>query len=244
MPQTLASQAVKNVVLVHGAFANGSSWDKVIPKLQAKGLHVVAVHLPFTGFADDVTAAKRVIDAQDGPVLLVGHSYGGAVITEAGNDPKVVGLVYVAAFAPNNDEAVGDTGKDFPKPAGLDELRPFGGDGYLLLTPAGYAQHFAPDLTAEEKQILIATQPPAPASIFGAKIPSAAWHSKPSWYVVASNDHMIAPEYEKSIANHINADTTVVHSSHVAMLSCPNEVAAVIEHAAAGKTELAASSGR
>jgi pimeloyl-ACP methyl ester carboxylesterase len=234
MAQKSPPQPVKNVVLVHGAFADGSSWEKVIPLLQAKGLHVVSVAIPLTSFADDVTATKRAIAAQDGPVLLVGHSYGGVVITEAGNDPKVAGLVYVAAFAPNDGEAIGDLGKEFPKPPGLDELRPQDG-GFLLLTPKGITEDFAQDLPEVQKQILVAVQPPTSASIFGAKVTQAAWHTKPVWYVVAANDRMISPDHEKSMAKQFEAKTTVVSSSHVAILSKPSEVAAVIEAAASGK---------
>jgi pimeloyl-ACP methyl ester carboxylesterase len=234
--QVNPSKAVKNVVLVHGAFADGSSWSKVIPLLQAQGLHVVAVHLPFTSFADDVAATKRAIAAEEGPVLLVGHSYGGLVITEAGNDPKVAGLVYVAAFAPNDGEAIADLGKEFPQPPGIGELRPQAA-GFLLLTDKGIADDFAQDLSADEKGILVATQPPTPASIFAAKITTAAWRSKPTWYVVAAEDRMISPQLEKGFAKQMNATTTTVPSSHVAMLAFPKEVAGVIEQAAAGSSK-------
>ena len=132
---------VKSVVLVHGAFADGSSWSKVIPLLQAKGLNVSSVAIPLTSYADDVAATKRAIAAQDGPVILVGHSYGGVVITEAGNDPKVVGLVYVAAFAPDANQSITDISKDFPKPLGADKIVPQ--DGFLLLSPDGIETAFA-----------------------------------------------------------------------------------------------------
>jgi len=228
------STSARNIVLVHGAFADGSSWSKVIPLLQSKGFHVTSVAIPLTSFADDLAATKRAIDAEQGPVILVGHSYGGLVITEAGNDPKVVGLVYVAAFAPDAGQTITDISKPFPPPLGLTKLAPLP-DGFLLLSPEGIETAFAQDLTTEEKALLVAVQPQTAGSIFGAKPTTAAWHSKPSWYIVASNDNMIAPEQEKSMAKQMNATTTVLPSSHVVMLSHPKEVAKVIEDAAAGK---------
>jgi len=222
---------VKNIVLVHGAFADGSSWSKVIPLLQSKGFHVTAVGIPLTSFADDVAATKRAIAAEEGPVILVGHSYGGLVITEAGSDPKVVGLVYVAAFAPDANQTITEISKPFPPPLGLSKLTPLA-DGFLLLSTEGIEAAFAQDLTKEEKALLIAVQPQTAGSIFGAKAAVAAWHNKPSWYIVASNDNMIPPEQEKSMAKQINATTTTLPSSHVVMLSHPKEVAKVIEDAA------------
>jgi pimeloyl-ACP methyl ester carboxylesterase len=224
------STPIKNVVLVHGAFADGSSYAKVIPLLQAKGLHVISVQIPLTSFEADVAATKRAVDAQDGPVLLVGHSYGGVVISEAGNDPKVAGLVYLAAFAPDSDQNIIEISKSFPKPPGMDTLAPQA-DGFLLLTPQGVKDNFAQDLTGTEKDVLVAVQPMTAGAIFGAKVSKAAWHDKPTWYVVSSNDRMISPEQEKSMAKQMNASTTVLTSSHVVMLSHPTEVAAVIEKA-------------
>ena len=226
------ARSATNVVLVHGAFADGSSWSKVIPLLQAKGLKVTAVGLPLTSFADDVAATRRAIAAQDGPTVLVGHSYGGVVITEAGNDPKVASLVYVAAFAPDAGQSIGEISKAFPKPAGSDELRPQA-DGFLLLSPKGIQEDFAQDLTASEKARLVAAQPQTAGAIFEAKPTAAAWRSKPSWYVVSTNDRMIAPEQEKAMAAQINAKTTLVPASHVVMLSHPTAVAKAIEEAAA-----------
>ena len=228
------STRVRNVVLVHGAFADGSSWSKVIPLLQAKGLHVTSVAIPLTSFTDDVAATKRAIAAEDGPVILVGHSYGGVVITEAGNDPKVVRLVYVAAFAPDANQNITEISKPFPPPPGLNMVKPLT-DGFILLTPEGIETAFAQDLTKEEKALILAVQPQTAGAIFGAKPTKAAWHDKPTWYVVSSNDRMIAPEQEKSMAKQMNATTAVLPSSHVAMLSHPREVANVIEDAAAGK---------
>lgn len=221
---------IKNIVLIHGAFADGSSWSKVIPILQAKGLHVVSVQIPLTSFDEDVAATKRVIEAQDGPVLLVGHSYGGVVISEAGNEPKVAGLVYVAAFAPDSGENIMGISKSFPKPPGMDTLAPQA-DGFVLLTPQGVKENFAQDLTEVEKNILVAVQPYTAGAIFGAKVSKAAWHDKPTSYIVSSNDRMISPEQEKSMAKQMNAATTVLPASHVVMLSHPEEVAEVIEKA-------------
>ena len=228
------STGVRNVVLVHGAFADGSSWSKVIPLLQAKGLHVTSVAIPLTSFTDDVAATKRAIAAEDGPVILVGHSYGGVVITETGNDPKVVGLVYVAAFAPDTNQSITEISKPFPPPPGLNMVKPLT-DGFILLTPEGIETAFAQDLTKEEKALILAVQPQTAGAIFGAKPTGAAWHDKPTWYIVSGNDRMIAPEQEKSMAKQMNATTTVLPSSHVAMLSHPREVAKVIEDAAAWK---------
>ena len=224
---------VKNVVLVHGAFADGSSWSKVVPLLQAKRFTVTTVQNPLTSFKDDVDATNRAIAAQDGPVILVGHSYGGVVITEAGNDPKVVGLVYVAAFAPDAGQSIVDISKDYPKPIGLEKLVPQA-DGFLLLSQDGIETAFAQDLSTEEQARLTAVQPQTHGSIFVAQPTQAAWRSKPSWYIVAMNDHMIAPEQESHMASRIGATTTTLPSSHVAMLSHPQEVATVIEEAAAG----------
>jgi pimeloyl-ACP methyl ester carboxylesterase len=230
---SLAADAVKNIVLVHGAWADGSSWTKVIPLLEGRGLHVVAVQNPLSSLADDVAATKRIIDAQDGPVVLVGHSYGGAVISEAGNNPKVARLVFVAAFGPDTGESVGTTAKDFaPAPVGP-EVKPIE-DGFLVLTRKGVIEDFAQDLTAGEKQVLFATQAPTSGSVFGASMSDAAWRHKPSFYVVAENDRMINPEYERFAAKRMGAKILALPTSHVPMLARPKEVAAFIAEAAAG----------
>jgi pimeloyl-ACP methyl ester carboxylesterase len=230
---SMAADAVKNIVLVHGAWADGSSWTKVIPLLEERGLHVVAVQNPLSSLADDVAATKRIIDAQDGPVVLVGHSYGGAVISEAGNNPKVARLVFVAAFGPDTGESVGTTAKDFaPAPVGP-EVKPIE-DGFLVLTRKGVIEDFAQDLTAGEKQVLFATQAPTSGSVFGASMSDAAWRHKPSFYVVAENDRMINPEYERFAAKRMGAKILALPTSHVPMLARPKEVAAFIAEAAAG----------
>jgi pimeloyl-ACP methyl ester carboxylesterase len=224
-------QSVKNVVLVHGAWADGSSWSKIIPLLQAKGLHVACAQNPLSSIADDVAATNRIIDAQDGPVLLVGHSYGGAVITVAGDNPKVSGLVYVAAFAPDEGETLAGMAQPFGATPGLGELRPLA-DGYLMLTAKGVSEDFAQDLSAEEKNIMAATQAPTQGAILTTKIPKAAWHSKPNWFVIAENDRMIAPEQERVTAKRMKAKTLALPTSHVAMLAKPKEVAEFIIDAA------------
>jgi len=225
-------EPVKNIVLVHGAWADGSSWAKVIPLLEKRGLHVVAVQNPLSSLADDVAATKRIIDAQDGPVVLVGHSYGGAVISEAGNHPKVARLVYVAAFGPDTGESLGTTAKGFaPAPVGP-EVRPIE-DNYLVLTQKGVVEDFAQDLSAGEKQVLFATQGPTSASVFGTPISDAAWRHKPSFYVVAENDRMINPDYERFAAKRMGAKILGLPTSHVPMLSKPQDVAAFIADAAA-----------
>jgi pimeloyl-ACP methyl ester carboxylesterase len=235
--QVATNQPIKNIVLVHGAWADGSSWSKLIPLLQSKGLHVVCVQNPLTSFADDVAATKRIIDAQDGPVLLVGHSYGGAVITEAGNNPKVAGLVYVAAFAPDQGESAASMGKPYGATPGVGELRPIE-DGFLVLTPKGIQEDFAPDLTTEEKLIMVATEAPTQGAALGGTISTPAWRSKPTWFVIASNDRMIMPQQEKDSAEKMNAKTLTLPTSHVPMLSRPKEVAAFINDAATDPSRL------
>jgi len=228
-----SAYAAKNIILVHGAWADGSSWAKVIPLLNAKGLHVVAIQNPLTSLADDVAATKRAIALQDGPCILVGHSYGGAIITEAGNDPKVAGLVFVAAFAPGDGESVGSISKPYP-PAPLGaELRP-DAQGYLSITPKGVAEDFGQDLSSTEKAVLWSTQGPTNAAAFGANISNAAWKTKPSWFVIAGNDRAIPPELQKAEAARMKATAITVPSSHLAMLAKPTEVAAMIEKAAVG----------
>jgi pimeloyl-ACP methyl ester carboxylesterase len=227
------AQGVRNVILVHGAWADGSSWSKVIQLLEPKGLHVVAVQIHLNSLQDDVATTQRAIALQDGPVVLVGHSYGGAVITEAGNDPKVTGLVFVAAFAPGDGESVNSVSKPYP-PAPLGaELRP-DAQGFLWITPKGFAEDFGQDLSDSEKKIFTATQGPANAAAFSGTITNAAWKTKPSWYVVARNDRAIPPALEKAEASRMKATAITLPSSHLAMLSHPNEVAAIIVDATKG----------
>jgi pimeloyl-ACP methyl ester carboxylesterase len=228
--QTSSDKASVRVVFVHGAWADGSSWSKVMTLLQAKGIHATAVQLPLTTLSGDVATVKRAIALQEGPVILAGHSYGGAVITEAGNDPKVVGLVYVAAFAPDAGESVGSVGKPYP-PAPLGaELRP-DAEGFLSISPKGFAEHFAQDLPEKEIQVLWATQGPTNAAVFGTPISNAAWKTKPSWFVVAEQDRAIPPALEKAEAERMKAKTITLPASHLVMLSHPKEVAELIEEA-------------
>jgi pimeloyl-ACP methyl ester carboxylesterase len=229
--QAPTTAGVKTVILVHGAWADGSSWSKIIPLLEAKGLHVVAVQIPLTSFSEDVAATQRAIALEDGPVLLVGHSYGGAVITEAGNDPKVAGLVYVSAVAPDKGESTLGLISNVQTPIGS-ELRP-DKSGFLKVTPKGIAEDFAQDLSAKEIAVLTATQVPVNVAAMKAEVTNPAWKSKPSWYIIASNDRAISPDLEASQAKRIGAKTTTVSSSHVIMLAQPMKVADVILDAAA-----------
>ena len=224
--------AIKTIVLVHGAFADGSSWDKVTPLLEAKGYNVVAVYDPMSSLADDVAATRRAIDAAPGPVLLVGHSYGGVVITEAGNNAKVAGLVYVAAFAPDAGESVNDLGKGHPAPAWVAKLAVDSG-GYAWLPRDVVVGDFAQDLPAAQARLLAAKQGPIAARCFDDKIKTAAWHTKPTWYVRAEQDRMIDPAAQQAMAARAGAKVTNVRTSHVAMLVKPKDVAAVILAAAA-----------
>jgi pimeloyl-ACP methyl ester carboxylesterase len=229
------SQPVRNIVLVHGAWADGSSWNKIIPLLQQKGFHVTAVHLPFTTLADDAATVRRAIALQDGPVLLVGHSYGGVVITEAGDDPKVVGLVYVAAFAPDQGQSAGEVNNELPPTPGDKDFVP-DANGFLRLSDDGVAEDFAQDLSVAEKQLLAATQGQVSGpNELGAKITTAAWKQKPTFYIVADQDRMIAPELEKRFAAQMQAKTIHIASSHVPMLSHPVEVADFITTAAGAR---------
>jgi pimeloyl-ACP methyl ester carboxylesterase len=224
--QEQSPMQVKTVLLVHGAWADGSSWSKVVPLLEAKGLRVVAVQIPLTSFADDVAATQRAIALEAGPLLLVGHSYAGAVITEAGNDPKVAGLVYVSAVAPDQGESTFGLITSVQTPVGS-ELRP-DQSGFLKLTPKGISEDFAQDLPQKEFAILTATQVPISVAAMKGEVTNPAWKSKPSWYIVAANDRAISPELEAAQAKKIGATTTTVASSHVIMLAQPAKVAGVI----------------
>lgn len=219
-----------NVVLVHGAWADGSSWSKVIPLLEARGMHVVAVQNSLTSLADDVATVKRAIARLDGPVLLVGHSYGGAIITQAGDDPKVAGLVYIAAFAPDLGESVLDLLSANPTPIADDlVVDPF---GFITLTPRGVSEDFAQDLSDTEQAVIAATQGPTSLASGGTKITTTAWRLKPTWYLVAKRDRTISPDLERMFAARMNATTLSLPTSHVPMLSRPGEVAAFIGRAA------------
>jgi pimeloyl-ACP methyl ester carboxylesterase len=224
--------AIGTVVLVHGAFADGSCWAKVIPLLTKRGLKALAVQNPLSSLADDVVATHRVVDMQKGPVLMVGHSWGGAVITEAGNHPKVKGLVYVAAGAPDSGQSFDAWWKPYKPAPGAAEIRPYG-EGYVALTQEGVRKHFVQDIPTDEADIVYATQGPLAVKCFGDTISTAAWRSKPSWYIVAANDETIPPDVERDSASRMGAKTLVLQSSHVPMLSQPEAVAEFIASAAA-----------
>src|SRR6266446_5751082 len=220
------------VILVHGAWADGSSWSKVIPLLLDGGLRVTAVQLPLSSLKDDVATVKRAIALEDRPIILVGHSYGGVVITEAGDDPKVAGLVYIAAFAPDVGQSVGSLGASLePAPMGA-EVRP-DAQGFLKLTEAGVMTDFAQELSPTEKDVLYAAQAPTAAGALGENVSAAAWKSKPRWYLVATADRAIPPNLERAMAKNIKAKTIEVAASHVAMLARPQETANLILEATA-----------
>lgn len=225
-------QGAKSIVLVHGAWADGSSWDKVAPLLKAKGYNVVAVHEPLTSLSDDVAATNRVIDAQSGPVILVGHSWGGSVITEAGNNKKVAGLVYIDAFALDEGESVnGFVASAGQPPAWLSGIQVDEG-GFLTFPARFFAEDFAQDLPAAQAELLAVKQGPLSAKSLDDKVTMPAWKSKPSWYVLGEQDHVIPPAGQAAMAKRMGATVTSVPSSHVSMLSHPSEVATVIAQAA------------
>lgn len=229
--QTSNDVGTPTVVMVHGAFADGSSWNKVIPLLQAKGLKAVAVQNPLTSLEDDVAATKRIIDAQTGPVVLVGHSWAGTVITQAGGNDKVKALVYVASFAPALGETSVDATKPYPTPPGVAHFIQ-SADGFLTLPPEAIASEFAQDVSAAEANLIAATQGPVRAAAFEQKVTVAAWTNKPSWYIVAAQDRMIHPDAQRALAKRIGATTTILQTSHVPMASNPEAVVKVIEAAA------------
>ena len=226
-----AAPAMPTIVLVHGAFADGSSWSKVIPILQRDGYTVIAVQNPLTSLAADVETTKRVIDAQTGSVVLVGHSYGGAVITEAAaGSSNVKALVYIAAFAPEVDEPIGAFGERYPTQLGTG-FRPDKA-GFLYIDPARFHELFAADVPVAETRVAAATQKPIIGSVFGASVEHASWKTIPSWYLVSQDDKAINPELERFYAKRMGAKTTEIKSSHVPFLSHPAVVARLIEQAA------------
>ncbi len=226
----VSAQEIKNVVLVHSAWANGSSWSKVIPLFAAKGLHVTAVEIPLTSLADDVATTERALDLETGPILLVGHSYGGAVITEAGNHPNVAGLLYVAAYAPDSGESALSLATANPTPVG-DELRPDPSNTFFKLSKKGIFEDFAQDLSQVEKLNLFATQGPTGAAALGTPVSDPAWRSKPTWFIVAAQDRIISPQLESLEAERMKAKTITLNTNHVAMLSDPIPVAEFIARA-------------
>jgi pimeloyl-ACP methyl ester carboxylesterase len=230
MPQS-DSTGIKNIVLVHGAFADGSSWSKIIALLQANGYNVIAVQNPLISLADDVATAKRAIAQMDGPVLLVGHSYGGMVITEAGKDPKVTGLVYVAALVPEEGQNVADVNAVMPTTGAEREFQ-LSPEGFLSLSWKGINEYFAQDTTPEERKIIFAIQVTWAASATQEKVYNPAWKTKPTWFIVAAQDRMINPDLERFKAKLIKATTIELASSHVPMISQSEKVADFIMKAA------------
>jgi pimeloyl-ACP methyl ester carboxylesterase len=224
---------IRNIVLVHGAWADGSGWRGVYDILVRDGFSVSIVQEPETSFRDDVTAVKRILALQDGPSILVAHSYGGAVITEAGTDPSVAGLVYVAAHMPDAGENEADDGKRFPSDLSKSGAIKRTPDGFTYLEPAQFHEYFAADLSAEQAALMARSQVLNAAVNFRAVITAPAWRSKPSWMLVAAKDRTINPDLERWYAK--RADSHVVEiagASHSVYVSHPREVAEVIESAA------------
>jgi len=225
---------VRNIVLVHGAWADGSGWKGVYDILTKDGYKVSIVQEPETSFKDDVAATKRILALQDGPSILVAHSYGGAVITEAGTEPSVAGLVYVAAHMPDAGEDEADDGKRFPSDLSKSTAIKKTADGFTYLDPAQFHEYFAADLPARQAEFMAHSQVLNFADNFKAVITTPAWRSKPSWMIVATKDRTINPELERWYAARAKSHTTeIVGASHSVYASRPKEVAAVIEEAAA-----------
>ena len=229
----------KCVVLVHGGFVDGSGWEGVYNILRKDGYPASIVQNPTTSLADDVAATKRVIATQKAPVILVGHSYGGAVITEAGNDPRVEGLVYIAAFAPDEGESVSTLIKDPPPGAPVPPILP-PQDGYLLLDKAKFPASFAGDVDAERAAFMADSQVPWGVDALSGTITQPAWKNKPSWYLVTTNDKMIPPPAQHFMARRAGSVVVEVAGSHAVYVSQPSTVAALIKKAAAGKAMTAA----
>ena len=220
----------RNVVLVHGAWADGSSWDEVIPLLQKAGLHVTSVQNPLSSLADSDAATKRALALQDGPTVLVAHSWSGTVISDVGTDPKVSALVYVAARAPDADEDFVALSGKFPTGPVLAGIQTH--DGYTLLSEDAFLKDFANGVAPTKAKVLFAVQGDTAASIFANRTTAAAWHDKPSFYAVAKQDRTINPDLERFLAKRMNARTIEVDAGHLAMVSHPREIANLILQAA------------
>jgi pimeloyl-ACP methyl ester carboxylesterase len=230
--QTAAPVPAHNVVLVHGAWADGSSWAEVTQRLQAAGLKVTAVQNPLTSLADSVAETRRALALQDGPTVLVAHSWGGTVISETGIDPKVTALVYVAARAPDaNEDFVALSGK-FPAGAARAGVQEH--DGFTKLSEDAFIKYFANGVPHDKAEVLYAEQQPTAASLFGGRTTKAAWHSKPSWYAVSKLDQTINPDLERFLAKRMNATTVELDAGHLSLVSHAKEVADLIL-AAAGR---------
>jgi pimeloyl-ACP methyl ester carboxylesterase len=220
------------VVLVHGAWADASSWRSVISRLQKQGVSVVAVQNPTTSLSADVQAARHALDGIDGPVVLAGHSWGGTVITEMGNDPKVKALVYVAAFAPDVGQSTGDQVAAYPAPPGLGEIS-LDRSGSYMMSVNGWINNVAQDLPEEEARVLASVQPPLGAGTFSDKVTRTAWSDRKNWYVVSTEDRAVSVELQWELAKKLKARTTELKASHMSLLSQPEAVASVILEAVA-----------
>lgn len=231
----LATGAMAAIVLVHGGFVDGSGWEDVYKILKNDGYTVSIVQNPTVSFTDDVAVTRRAIATQVKPVILVGHSYGGAVITEAGNDPKVAGLVYIAAFAPDKGESVGSLIKDPPPGAPVPPILP-PQDGFLFLDASKFAASFAADVQKDKADFMARSQVPWGLDALNGAVTEPAWKSKPSWYLVASDDMMIPPPAQRSMSKRAGSTVVEVKGSHAIYVSRPDAVAALIEKAAKGVT--------
>ena len=229
-PQSASTRPT--IVLVHGGFVDGSGWAPVFEKLRKDGYNVAIVQNPTISLAGDVAATKSVIDAQPGPVVLVGHSYGGAVITEAGNDPKVAALVYIAAFAPDNGQSVDALIKTFPAGGPQPPILP-PREGFLYLDKTKFAASFAGDVEARTAAFMAESQVPWGLEALTGNVAEAAWKTKPSWYLVAQDDKMIPPDAQRTMSKKIGAKVVETKGSHALYVSRPGPVADVIEQAAA-----------
>ncbi|WP_158944726.1 alpha/beta hydrolase [Granulicella sp. S190] len=230
------SSVVKNVVLVHGAFADGSSWSKVIPILQQMGYNAVAVQNPMTSLSDEVSFTKRIIALQDGPVILVGHSWGGAVITQAGDDPKVAGLVYVTAYAPEVGQSANDASSPFGWTEGQKQIR-LDSDKFATVTSQGMLERIAEGLPMADRKLAFAVQGQSFGPMFDEKLTVAAWKDKPTWALISTRDQMLPPEMQQLAAEKMGARVTTLSTCHMSILEVPEVVARVIDEAA--KTALA-----
>jgi len=241
MSQASTLAGVKNVVLVHGGFVDGSGWEGVYTALKKDGYTVSIVQNPTISLADDVAVTRRTLAAQDGPAILVGHSYGGVVITEAGNDPKVAGLVYIAAFAPDTGESVSALIKNPPPGAPVPPILP-PQDGYLFLDRAKFGAAFAADVEADAAAFMADSQVPWGVEALGGAISEPAWKTKASWYLVATEDKMIPPDAQRAMSKRAGATVVEVKGSHAVYVSQPQAVASIIETAAKGAVAVAATS--
>src|SRR6478672_3634015 len=235
------TQSTKNIVLVHGGFVDGSGWESVYSLLKKDDYNVAIVQNPTISLAGDVAATKLVISEQDGPVIRVGHSYGGAVITEAGTDPKVVGLVYITAFAPDKGESVNSLIKDPPPDAPVPPILP-PKDGYLFLDKSKFPASFAGDVDAEKAAFMADSQVPWGVQALAGEISEPAWKSKPSWYLLATEDRMIPPPAQRFMSQRAGSTVVEVAGSHAIYVSQPNAVAALIKQAAQGAATATAAS--